>query len=196
VLKQYKKLLWFGLAVILIRLFVFGVFYVQSNSMQPTIDKGDGVLVYQLAYGLSMPWGTFVAWQWASPQRGDVVVFRNPYDDNQLWLKRVIGVPGDILSFHDHQLWLNGKPIHDFDTHVEHLPHSDGYVAYHIWSSWLEKDWQTKRIPDGYVFLMGDHRGASIDSRTWGVMAIHAIVGKVTVRFWPLNKAGDLYIVP
>jgi len=178
--------------VVMMRVFVVGVFYIQSNSMQPNLEKEDGIMVNRLAYGFRLPWQAGFIWRWDIPKRGEIVAFENPYDNGYFWLKRVIGVPGDTLAFHEHELWLNGEPIDKVGASNEVIPNRDGKQSYRIWSSWLENDWGDIVVPQGCLFLMGDHRGASIDSRSWGVLPIEAVYGKAVFRFWPLSKVSSL----
>src|SRR5580765_2226762 len=83
---------------------------VPTGSMKPTIIEGDRVYVNKLAYDLKVPFTTWHLAQWANPQRGDIVVFYSPYDGKRL-VKRVIGLPGDIVELHNDNLILNGQPV-------------------------------------------------------------------------------------
>jgi len=179
------------LTVALLRLSVVDIVYVQSNSMRPLISKGDRLFIHQSAYSLRLPWRTTPLMTWDIPNRGDIVVFDNPHDDDQLpWLKRVIGLPGDKLHFHNHQLYLNGEVISGFDnSNVEIIPSSsDSQGRYHIWSSYLEEDWGPITVPRNSLFLLGDHRSASTDSRVWGTIPLYRLRGKASFRVWPWER--------
>jgi len=78
--------------LLVLRLCIVGVVYVQSNSMQPLISKNEGIIVDQLAFGLNLPWLDRPLFAWRSPSHGDIVVFENPHDQGKLWLKRVMGL--------------------------------------------------------------------------------------------------------
>lgn len=179
-----------ALFILLIRAFVLESVHVESNSMQPLISKGDRLIINRLAFGLHMPGMDQPIAIWTLPERGRMVVFENPFDNGHLWLKRVIGIQGDIIHFHDHRLFLNGRIISGFegDNH-ENIPGSDGFMeSYRVWSSYLEEDWGPVTVPEGFIFVMGDHRGASIDSRTWGPVPTHSIRGNVLLRLWPFDS--------
>lgn len=178
-----------ALAFLLLRVFAIGVVYVQSNSMQPLITKNDGLLINKLAFGLHHPWREEPLFTWNAPGRGEMVAFNNPFDNGHLWLKRVVGLPGDILIFKDHKLMLNGKVISGFDeNNYETISVDDNTVKnYRVWSSYLEEDWGPVTVPAGMLFVMGDHRSASIDSRVWGPVPQSSLRGTVLLRFWPYD---------
>lgn len=175
--------------ILLLRFFVVDVVYVQSNSMQPLISKGDGLAINNLAFGFHAPWAKNRSDRQAVPERGELVVFQNPFDHNHLWLKRVIGLPGDTIHFRDHKLLLNGTVISGFDkNNHETIPTTGGALKkYRVWSSYLEEDWGPVTVPAGHLFVMGDHRGASIDSRVWGAIPQNSLRGTVLLRFWPYD---------
>ncbi len=178
-----------ALAILALRICVAGVVYVQSNSMQPIIDKGDGIIINRLAFGLYSPWFEEPVLTWSLPEHGDIVTFRNPYDYGELWLKRVIGLPGDTLLFRNHKLLLNGHIIGNSANREETVITRQGAAkTYRVWSSWLEEDWGPVTVPENSIFVMGDHRGASVDSRVWGPVPIKSLRGKAILRFWPINK--------
>lgn len=175
--------------LLVLRLCIVGVVYVQSNSMQPLISKNEGIIVDQLAFGLNLPWLDRPLFAWRSPSHGDIVVFENPHDQGKLWLKRVIGLPGDTLYFHDHRLLLNGEAIGDFNEKLETMKTPLGNSrSFRTWTSWLEEDWGPVVVPKESIFLMGDHRGSSLDSRVWGSISVEYLQGRAVLRFWPLNK--------
>jgi len=177
------------LVIIILRTSVIGVFYVQSNSMQPLINKGDGIIVNQLAFGATLPWLTQPSLNWSLPEHGDIVVFHNANDNDELWLKRVIGLPGDVIQFQDHKLFLNGLVISSSDRKQEVITISEvKQRKYPTWTSWLEEDWGPITVSKDTIFVMGDHRGASIDSRVWGSIAIQSLRGRATYRFWPISE--------
>jgi len=189
--KRVVSIVALVLTVALLRLSVVDIVYVQSNSMRPLISKGDRLFIHQSAYSLRLPWSTTPLITWDAPNRGDIVVFDNPHDDDHLpWLKRVIGLSGDKLHFHNHQLYLNGKVISGFDnTNVEIIPSSlDSQVSYRVWNSYLEEDWGPITVPKDSLFLLGDHRSASTDSRVWGTIPLYHLRGKASFRVWPWGK--------
>ena len=104
---DYSKAFFPVLAIVLIlRSFVAEPFRIPSNSMMPTLLTGDFILVNKFSYGLRLPINNAKVVQIGEPQRGDVVVFKPPHHPEQDWIKRIIGLPGDQIAYHDHQLYL------------------------------------------------------------------------------------------
>lgn len=177
----------------LVRSFFFQPFLVPTGSLEPTIAPGDFVLVKQYAYGLRFPvWG-FKLWPMGSPERGDIAVFRYPPQPDILYVKRVIGLPGDHIRYSHDQLTINGVPVAQQCTHTEHTTldqprnvlrcHEDLPGAPHdIYLSHQDphrfKTWEWK-IPEGQYLMLGDNRQGSLDSRFWGYVDERLLVGKV-----------------
>jgi signal peptidase I len=145
--------------------FLVKPFFIPSESMVPTLQKGDRVLVNRLAYR-SGP----------GAQRGDVVVFLlavGGYDD---LIKRVVAVGGDRAAVHSGTLWLNGKAQ---DEPYVHAGGTAGLMA-------------EQTVPAGKVFVMGDNRNDSADSRAFGPIDVHTIVGKALAVYWPPAHFGGV----
>jgi signal peptidase I len=158
-----------SLAIILpIRYFLVQPFYVKGASMEPTFDDREYLIIDELSYRMRQP------------ERGEVVVFRYPLDPRQFFIKRVIGLPGETVK-------VGGDKVT-----IVNAGHPDGFVLDE--SAYLSPDVLThgeRSItlgPDEY-FVMGDNRTASLDSRTFGPLPAHEIVGRVWIRGWPLNRA-------
>ncbi|MCW5876748.1 MAG: signal peptidase I [Anaerolineales bacterium] len=134
---------------------------VEFNSMLPNFENGDYVIVNRLAY------------RWNEPQRGDVVVFPYPNNVEEDYIKRVIGVPGDRVAIYAGVLYINGQPV------------EEPYL-----SQPTREDLAERVVPPGHVFVMGDNRNASSDSRSWGPLAIENIVGKAVFRYFPFDVIG------
>ncbi len=158
--------------------------------MLPNYQTDERILINQLAWGLNIPFAQQHINTWSTPQRGEVVLFRNPDDDLHIWMKRVIGVAGDRIHFYNHELYINGIVCSKKSRHREQLMRKDGSLSpsYDVWPSYLEQNWEAIIIPKGEVFLLGDNRGSSIDSRTWGSVSVHYLSGQPLFRLWPMSK--------
>jgi signal peptidase I len=160
---------WVGLVVLalvialLIKTFLFQAFYIPSESMVPTLKIHDRVLVNKLSYKLH------------PVHRGDIVVFKAPphadpgIDD---LVKRVIGLPGEVVAAHGGHVYINGKQL------------PETYLSSGVSTSAFEP----RRIPEHSYWVMGDNRGNSKDSRSFGFITKSQIVGRVFLRIWPLTR--------
>lgn len=134
---------------------------VDGSSMEPTFQDGDYVIVNKLAY------------RSGELERGDVVVFPFPLNKEEDFIKRIVGLPGDKLEIIRGDIFLNGTRINEPYL----LSDARGDMAEII-------------VPQGTVFVMGDNRNDSSDSRVWGPLAIDEIIGKAIYRYWPFNAIG------
>jgi signal peptidase I len=155
-----------------VQTFVAQPFQVQMYSMERTFEPGDYVLVDKLSV------------RWDGYSRGDVVVFHPPENvtaDAEPYIKRVIGEPGDTVELRDGLVYVNGVELQEpyLYTGEDGLPQPTDPADE---DSWV--------IPDGYLFVMGDHREASADSRVFGPIAIDSVIGRGALRYWPLGKIG------
>ncbi|MBL1217817.1 MAG: signal peptidase I [Planctomycetes bacterium] len=168
---------------------------VPTGSMNPTILEGDRVAVNKLSYGLRVPFTFWWVWQWDSPERGEVVICHSPADGKRL-VKRIIGVPGDVIELRSNRLLVNGKPA-DYGPPVQDdvdqiladrqcpgaifaseamdgLRHS---VMSYPNIQGAPRDFGPFAVPDGQFFIMGDNRDRSLDSRSYGCVDGDKIVG-------------------
>jgi signal peptidase I len=156
------------LVALVIQAFLFQAFYIPSESMDPTLQIGDRVLVNKLSYDLH------------DVNRGDVVVFERPPNeppsDVHDLIKRVVGLPGDTVEGIDGTVYINGEALDE-----SYLP--DGTVT---------SPFKPVVVPEGHVFVMGDNRGNSRDSRFFGPIDESLIVGRAFVIVWPLGRAGGI----
>lgn len=146
-----------------IRPFVAEVFLIPSGSMSPTLKVGDSVLALKFAY------------RFTEPQRGDLAVFSDP--EGELTIKRVIGLPGDTVAVWDGVLRVNGEP------------QREPYVNYRLTDSTF---FGPEKVRAGHVFLMGDNRSNSRDSRNFGLVPEEDLLGRVILRVAPVGEAGLL----
>ena len=147
---------------VLIVTFGFQVARVEGMSMAPTLEDQDRLIVNKLIYRLS------------APRKGDIVMLYYPVDPDKSFVKRVIGEEGDMVRIVDGHVYVNDVPL------------KDDYVPNDFRS---HDDYGPLVIPEGYYFVMGDHRNNSSDSRNWGMVPKKYIIGKVQVRWWPIPQA-------
>ncbi|HET7587237.1 MAG TPA: signal peptidase I [Gammaproteobacteria bacterium] len=176
------------LIVLIVRAFIVEPFHIPSGSMIPTLLVGDFVLVNKFSYGLRMPLSHWEFVDFGDPQRGDVVVFRPPWQPDQTWIKRIIGLPGDHIVYRNETLYINGNRISDTPlgwysgptvaearVSVEHLGDDDHKILTMPNVPSKEGSWT---VPPNEYFVMGDNRDNSEDSRYMGFVPEKAMVGK------------------
>jgi signal peptidase I len=175
--------------VFFLRSFLVEPFQIPSGSMIPTLEVGDFILVNKFAYGVRAPVLNTQIIPVGKPERGDVMVFFPPHAPETYYIKRVIGLPGDHITYNDHVLTINGKVIEE--KLIAQLPAGnpvlrmvtetiDGkeFTAYkHLRPSRLSQS-GSWTVPEGHYFMMGDNRDNSLDSREWGFASEDKIVGK------------------
>lgn len=176
------KSYFFIIAIIFgLRSFVVEPFQIPSGSMLPTLKIGDFILVNKFDYGIRLPVTNTTLIETTEPKRGDVVVFKYPLDPSLNYIKRLVGLPGDKISYHNKILTINGEQVSkDFvaDLPISLNPNREpvtlyqenlGGVEHAIYNSNRntphEGDWV---VPEGHYFVMGDNRDNSADSRFWG----------------------------
>lgn len=202
-------------AVLVLRSFLFEPFQIPSGSMMPTLVPGDFILVNKFAYGIRLPVVDSKIISIGDPQRGDVMVFKYPEDPRINYIKRVIGVPGDIVTYTSNkQILVNGQPV--AQQIVGEVPGSMGSVylyeeqlgehQYHILKMRRSLPEPTREwlVPEGHYFTVGDNRDNSRDSRYWddpgiapellGMVPDEYVVGKASVIWlsWPGPKYSTL----
>jgi len=158
-----------GVALLLalgVRAYVIQTFYIPSGSMEPTLNVGDRILVFKLAY------------RFTSPAIGDVVVFKAPPSEHcgdpavTDLVKRIVAAPGDTIWSNGNIIYVNGRPLR------QNWPH------YTLLLNPITK----QKIAPNHYFMMGDNHPASCDSRDWGTLPRSDIIGKVVLRIWPLSQ--------
>ncbi len=159
---------------------------VPTGSMKPTILEGDRIFVNKLAYDLKVPFTTMRLARWCEPRRGELVVFFSPVDGTRL-VKRVVGVPGDVITVLNHRLLINGEmatyqPSGEAQGAVrftETLAGSSRTVQFTAGRS-ANGSFPETILEDGTYFMMGDNRCNSADSRYFGAVGLDRIVGRVS----------------
>lgn len=187
------------LAVLLLRSFLAEPFRIPSGSMLPTLEIGDFILVNKYTYGIRLPVLNRKVVGIGRPERGDVVVFRFPEDGVTPYIKRVVGLPGDLIDYKNNQLYINDEPVaYEFAepyvatgsnrkmTGTGRYTEQLGDVGHHILNRPDQADmlgmrrypYVPMRIPEGHYFVMGDNRDNSRDSRFWGTVPDDNLIGR------------------
>lgn len=170
IFKEYILPVFIALAIMfVIRTFFLGMFYVPSESMVPTLEINDHVAVTKLSYKMH------------EPERGDVVVFKYPPNEEQGlkevdYVKRLIGLPGETLEIKNNTVFIDGTPLKEtYLNEGTNMP-----------------DYGPITIPEGEYFMMGDNRNNSSDSRAWGFVPEEYLIGKAQFIYWPFAHIGGL----
>ena len=142
--------------------FLFQVARIEGHAMAPALADQDRVIVSKLAYRMG------------EPQIGDIVMLYYPLRPEKTFVKRVIAGEGDQVRIVDGHVYRNDVPMNDSFVPPDFRSHDD---------------WGPQVVPEGYYFVMGDHRNNSSDSRHWGFAPKKYIIGKVRLRWWPLSRA-------
>ena len=152
---------------LVIRTFVVQAFVIPSGSMLPTLRIGDYVLVNKFIY-------TF-----RSIRRGDIIVFKFPKDETQDFIKRVVGLPGETVEVRGKQVFIDGRPLYEPYAFFADAQRSGALEPYHL---------APLVIPPGHLFVMGDNRDNSLDSRAWGLLEEAKVVGKAAIVYFSIRS--------
>lgn len=176
---MFKRLGAFFLDVLEVVVFAIGIFFfvyllimrphkIKGQSMHPNFPDGEYLLTQRVSYYLH------------NPERGDVIVFKPPISPDDEYIKRVIGLPGDIIKIQSGKIYVNGKLLKE--SYIDASVYTSG-------SNFLPEGKEYK-VPDGMWFVMGDNRPHSSDSRAWGPITKKDITGKAWLIYWPPSLAG------
>lgn len=181
--REYAEALIVALVLaLIIRTFIVQAFKIPSESMRETLLVGDHLLASKFAYGLRIPFTDIYLYDGEAPARGDVIIFQYPQDPSVDYIKRVIGVPGDVIEVRDKQLYRNGKPVKE--AYIRHSD-PDGVQP-------LRDNYAPVTVPADKYFVMGDNRDNSQDSRFWGFVDRKAIRAKAWRIYWSSNGLDDI----
>ena len=182
VVREYGQALLVALLLALfIRSFIVQAFKIPSGSMLPTLQIGDHILVNKFIYGVRLPFlGTEVL-RVGEPHRGDVIVFIYPEDPQKDFIKRVVGVGGDVVEVRSKRLYVNGEPVSDPHAHF-----AEGRSGREVSP---RDNFGPFTLPQGNVFVMGDNRDRSYDSRFWGSVSLDKVKGKAFLIYWSWDGA-------
>ncbi len=174
------------LLALFIRTFVVQAFKIPSGSMLPTLQIGDHLLVSKFLYGIKMPFTGTLLVPFKKVAQGDVVVFRFPKDRSVDYIKRVIGTPGDTVEIRDKKVFVNGKPIVDSHAHITSATILDT-------KSSPRDNLGPILVPEDRIFVMGDNRDNSYDSRFWGFVDQKDVLGKAFILYWSWDIKKPLF---
>jgi signal peptidase I len=174
------------LLALFIRTFVVQAFKIPSGSMLPTLQIGDHLLVSKFLYGIKLPFKGTVLVPLKKIGQGDVVVFRFPKDRSVDYIKRVIGTPGDTVEIRDKKVIVNGKPIVDSHAHISSTTILDT-------KSSPRDNMGPILVPEDRIFVMGDNRDNSYDSRFWGFVDQKDVLGKAFILYWSWDIKKPLF---
>lgn len=155
------------LAVVLI-VFIYQPVKVEGTSMMPSLVDQERIFINKFTYRFGI----------GDIERGDLVVFWFPMDRSKSYIKRVIGLPGDIVRIDDGQVFVNRRPLDEPYVPAEYRDH---------------QSYPETQVPRGKYFVLGDHRSSSNDSRSWGMVDREFVYGKAVFVYWPLDKMGRVH---
>jgi signal peptidase I len=190
VVREYTEAIVIAiLLALVIRAFVVQAFKIPSGSMKPTLLIGDHILVNKFIYGIRLPiWNTEL-FHFGDPKRGDIVVFRYPVDPSKDFIKRVIGTPGDTIRVQDKKVFVNDQSLEE-----PYAVHSDSRI---LPASVSPRDNMSLiTVPPNSLFVMGDNRDESYDSRFWKFVDMSDLRGKAFIIYWSWNREGELTLTP
>jgi signal peptidase I len=171
--REYAETLVIALVIALfVRSFVVQAFKIPSSSMEPTLLVGDHILVNKFTYGIRIPVIGKKVFSFSKPRRGDVIVFIFPNDRSKDYIKRVIGLSGEKVEIRERKIYINDRLIED---------------PWGVFSSWglsARDTYGPKMVPPNSLFVMGDNRDNSEDSRFWGYVPLDDVLGKAFIMYW------------
>jgi signal peptidase I len=172
------------LLALFIRTFVVQAFKIPSGSMKETLQIGDHILVNKFIYGIKLPFAHKTIIPIKQPRKDDIIVFRYPENPKIDFIKRVVGVEGDIIEIRNKKLYVNDNLLDQ-----EFAIHTDPQVIPAVYNK--RDNFGPVIVPPDSLFVMGDNRDNSKDSRFWGFVNLKAIKGKAFMIYWSWNKTNS-----
>jgi len=182
------------LLYLFISTFFVKAFKIPSGSMKTTLLIGDHLLVNRIIYGINIPYIDKYIIKFKRPARGDIIVFKWPRDESKDFIKRVIGIEGDTVQIKDDILYINDEKVkteyieeYNDDVLNDAVMYSetlDGKEHFILDQKKEHEDFGPVTIPENSVFVMGDNRDNSLDSRYWGFVSLNKIKGKALIIYW------------
>jgi signal peptidase I len=168
------------LIALLVRTLVIQAFKIPSSSMEDTLLIGDHIFVNKFLYGYHIPYTKGRILRFSVPQRGDIIVFVFPEDTSKDFIKRVVGVPGDTIEIRQKRVFLNGRALEEKYVRYADGDRVDGFIR-------SRDNLPPVRVPPGKLFVMGDNRDRSYDSRFWGFVDLDAVIGKAMFIYFSVD---------
>ncbi len=185
VIREYAEAIFIAvLLALFIRAFVVQAFKIPSGSMKPTLQIGDHILVNKFVYGIKIPFTDKELVPIGHPARQDIVVFRYPVDPSKDFIKRVIGLPGDTVLIRDKIVFVNGQQLEE-----PYAVFSDKRIL--PASASPRDNMNATTVPLNSLFVMGDNRDESYDSRFWNFVDMSQLKGKAFIIYWSWNSEGE-----
>jgi len=180
--ENIEALLIAVLLALFIRAFVVQAFKIPSGSMQDTLLIGDYILVNKFIYGVKVPFTNYTVIPVKDPKRGDIIVFKYPQDPSKDFIKRVVAVGGDTVEIRNKQVFVNNELVKDsaYAIHSDHTVRPFGFDP--------RDNLHPITVPEDKLFVMGDNRDESNDSRFWGVVDVSAVRGKAFMIYWSWDR--------
>jgi signal peptidase I len=180
IFREYAEAIIIALLLALfVREFLVQAFKIPSGSMIPTLLIGDHILVNKFIYGIKMPFTGRVIIPVKEPARNDIVVFKYPRNPSQDYIKRVIGLPGDTIEIINKKIYINGNPLaNDYGIFLDNRIMNEG----------PRDNFGPVTVPPHSLFVMGDNRDNSADSRFWRFVDYRDIKGKAFILYWSWNS--------
>ena len=184
-IKEYAEAIITALLLaLIIRAYIIQAFKIPSGSMIPTLLIGDHILVTKFIYGTKIPFSDKSFLVFKQPEKGDIIVFKYPEDPKKDFIKRVVAAGGDTLEERNKSIYVNGKEVTE-----PYAYHGDSFVRPR---GDPRDNFGPLIVPENKVFVMGDNRDQSFDSRYWGFVDIKAIKGKALIIYWSWDPGNRL----
>jgi signal peptidase I len=178
IIREYlEAAIWALVITLFLRAFVIQAFRIPSESMKDTLLVGDFLFVNKFEYGPKIPFTHIRLPGLHQPKRGDVIVFQFPQDPSKDFIKRMIGAGGETIEIHNKQVSVNGTALHEpYAVHSDPTVKPGGYE--------YRDNYGPFTVPPGELFMMGDNRDNSNDSRYWGTLAMDLVKGRAMFLYW------------
>jgi signal peptidase I len=202
-LREYVESIGVAVTIaLLLRAFVVEAFQIPSGSMIPTLEVGDHIFVSKFAYGIGIPFTNKKILKYGQPKRGDVIVFKFPKQQEIDYIKRVVALPGETIEVRRNEVFIDGRPMPREEVKgsctYQEGPASGSFQECERWVEQLDgrghtlfqkpgallSDKPPFKVPQGHVFVMGDNRDNSNDSREWGAVNEELIKGRALIVWW------------